>query len=487
MQSEQVQGDNQDGDILNMEWDGDDAKELDDEFQNAGDTVEIEIDSDDEPISSDDDANVDQEITEADIYGSDIEEDEFAGVDESLAKVEHKEAVLSVSISPTDRQTFVTGGQDDVAVLWALEESRLAGGLRCVERARLQGHSDCVNEVCFSNDGQYVATSSYDCTVKIWTVATGALLHTLEGPAKEIEWVIWHPKGHAILAGSTDTMAWMWWAPTGKLMQIFAGHAQGVTCGCWAMGGKLICTASEDRSVIVWNPRAGTPQQHLKGLHENNIITICSHPEAPIVVTGSEDSNSKVMHIETGRILATLGGHQESVEHVAFSNAPAGSLLLLATAGMDGRVNIFDGKTFETRCALTDHVDRGGITGFKWLPVSMSSFLCTASLDRTCRVFNALTGVCMHTLRGHTDTVLSIDLMLVDAPDGTPNQQICVISASDDKTCRVFVKPLQATADTSQRPASAATVQPVGDATKVADAGAGYNPGQQPVATPAQP
>merc|ERR1712157_214659 len=148
-------------------------------------------------------------------------EDEFAGVDDSMAKVEHKEPVLSIGISPTDKRTFVTGGQDDVAVLWGIEEQ--SGKVACVQRCRLEGHTDSVNNVSFSHDGQYVATGSYDGTVKIWAAATGALLHTLEGPAKEVEWVIWHPKGHAILAGSTDTMAWMWWAPTGKLMQIFAG------------------------------------------------------------------------------------------------------------------------------------------------------------------------------------------------------------------------------------------------------------------------
>lgn len=43
----------------------------------------------------------------------------------------------------------------------------------------------------------------------------------------QVEWLLWHPKGHAILAGSADTMAWMWWAPTGKLMQIFAGSCGG--------------------------------------------------------------------------------------------------------------------------------------------------------------------------------------------------------------------------------------------------------------------
>lgn len=465
-------------DVLNMDWDNGDAQELDQEFRNAENTIEIDLDDDEEPPDSDEDD--DQVIPEdAELPDADDPDDEFAGIDDSVASVEHKEAVLAVAISPADRRVFVTGGQDDVAVLWAMEEVRFPmSGLKCVERARLQGHTDSVNQVGFSHDGQYLATCSYDATIKIWTVATGELLHTLEGPAKELEWVIWHPKGHAILAGSQDTMAWMWWAPTGKLMQIFAGHAQGVSSGCWAMGGKLICTGSEDRSVIVWNPRAGTPQQHIKGLHDSNVITMCSHPEGPILVTGSEDSQAKVVHIETGRTLATLDGHQESVEHVAFSNAPSESLLLLGTCSMDGRVQIYDGKTFDTRCSLTDHVDRGGVTGFKWLPVAMKDFLCTASLDKTSRIFNALTGQCIHTLRGHTDTILDLDVMLLDAPDGTPNQQACVILGSDDKTCKVFVKPMTE---------AAASVTPAPAATSVAPAeAAGYGQGAGPPTAPAQ-
>jgi len=468
-------------DILNMDWDGADAAEIDDEFKNAGDTVEIEIDSGDEPPSDSDGEDCDQEIAEGDVYSDLEDDDEFAGINHSLASVEHKDAVLSVAISPVDKQTFITGGQDDVAVLWALEEVMFGGGLKAVERFRLTGHTDSVNVVCFSNDGVYVATGSYDATIKIWTVATGALLHTLEGPAKELEWVIWHPKGHAILAGSADTMAWMWWAPTGKLMQIFAGHAQSVTSGCWAMGGKLIVTGSEDRSVIVWNPRAGTPQQHIKGLHESNIITICSHPENPIIVTGSEDAQGKVVHIETGRILTTITGHQESLEHVAFSNAPTGTMLLLGTASMDGRVQIFDGKTYDTRCVLTDHVEKGGVTVFKWLPAAMSAFLCTASIDRTCRVFNALAGQCINTLRGHTDTVLNLDVMLVDAPDGTANQQVCMITGSDDKTCKIFVQSLQTGADASGSSAAPSG----GGGTSVAPLQGGYSTGAAAPGAPA--
>jgi WD40 repeat protein len=44
----------------------------------------------------------------------------------------------------------------------------------------LEGHSDPVMSVAFSPDGQLVASGSYGGTVKLWDVATGAVLETLE-------------------------------------------------------------------------------------------------------------------------------------------------------------------------------------------------------------------------------------------------------------------------------------------------------------------
>merc|ERR1719401_624026 len=232
------------------------------------------------------------------------------------------------------------------------------------------------------------------------------------------------------------------------------------------MGGKLICTGSEDRTVIVWNPRAGTPQQHIKALHQSNVTTICSHPEAPIVVTGSEDSEAKVVHIETGRVLSTLGGHMESVEKVAFSNAPAGSLLLLGSAGMDGKLQIWGGKTT-----------------FKWLPHPYWFQLCTTSVDRTLRIFNALSGQCLQVLCGHKDTVLDLDLIVSDAPDAQGNAQVCVLSGSDDKTCKIFVKPLQANAESTS---SMHTATPVVSPPTAEAKASGYSTGEQPPVAPAQ-
>jgi len=429
-----------------VDWEGG-ADELDEEFRMQN-SVAVDLDSDDDvPVDSeDDDIDPDQEIgtiDEKDLYSDDEMVPER---DDAVASVTHKESILSCAIAKLENQCiFATGGQDDVAVLWTLEDSSFGRGVTCKERCRLEGHTDSVVQVEFSHDGKYLATAGYDGLVRIWDPQDGTLKQALEGPAKEVEWIMWHPKGHAILAGSTDTMAWMWWAPSGKLMQIFAGHGQSVTCGSWGLGGKLIITGSEDRSIIVWNPRQGTPQQHIKQVHDGSIVAMASHPDGPLVVTGSMDGTAKVLHIENGKVVANLSGHTDTVECVGFNNAAAGGMLLLATASMDGKAMVWDGKTFDLRCTLKDHFEKGGIVKFKWLPSEHANYLSTCACDSTVRLFDALSGQCLQTLQGHTDTVLDLDLMLVGG------SHLTVVSSSDDKSCRVYVVPMEGAGSEQQQ------------------------------------
>lgn len=58
----------------------------------------------------------------------------------------------------------------------------------------------------------------------MWEVATGRLLHALEGPGQAIEWISWHPQGDVILAGSEDFSVWMWNAQSSAFMQVSACH-----------------------------------------------------------------------------------------------------------------------------------------------------------------------------------------------------------------------------------------------------------------------
>lgn len=66
--------------------------------------------------------------------------------------------------------------------------------------ATLRGHTDSVVAVAWSYTGSMLATAGLDSSVRVWDRA-GALLHTIDGPSAEVEWLSWHPKGDVLLAG----------------------------------------------------------------------------------------------------------------------------------------------------------------------------------------------------------------------------------------------------------------------------------------------
>lgn len=158
-------------------------------------------------------------------------EDSGVRDDAELVFVKHAGPVYAIRVHPLDPRVVLTGGGDDVAVLWSREDGSVLHTLR--------GHSDSVVTVGFSFDGTLAASGGYDGVVKVWDVASGALVQSLEGPSQEVEWLSWHKKGNVVLAGSGDGTVWMWLASTGECMHVFAGHEDGVTCGSFTGSGKV--------------------------------------------------------------------------------------------------------------------------------------------------------------------------------------------------------------------------------------------------------
>src|SRR5437879_6324517 len=63
------------------------------------------------------------------------------------------------------------------------------------EPKRLAGHHGSVMAVAFSPDGKVLASSSRDKTIKLWDVATGALIRTLTEHTADVYDVAFSPKG----------------------------------------------------------------------------------------------------------------------------------------------------------------------------------------------------------------------------------------------------------------------------------------------------
>ncbi|WP_416235696.1 WD40 repeat domain-containing protein [Nodularia sp. UHCC 0506] len=75
----------------------------------------------------------------------------------------------------------------------------------------LSGHSHSVNSVAFSRDGQFLASGSWDNTIKLWNVATGKEIHTLSH-FDHVYSVAFSPCGAWLAAGddSGNIKIWRW-------------------------------------------------------------------------------------------------------------------------------------------------------------------------------------------------------------------------------------------------------------------------------------
>ncbi|RLN60122.1 hypothetical protein BBP00_00006159 [Phytophthora kernoviae] len=346
--------------------------------------------------------------------------------DAAMVFSKHSGPVYSIKVNPVDPRIVMTGGGDDVAVIWNREDGNVLH--------TLTGHQDSVVGVDFSFDGNYAATGGYDGVVKIWEVATGKLVQNLEGPSQEVEWVCWHKKGNVVLAGSGDGTVWMWLATTGECMHVFAGHEDSVTCGSFTGSGKMIVTGSSDTTVRVWNPKTGECNHVFRGhgSHEGPITFISCHPTHPLTISGSQDGTARLLQVQTKRVLATLSHDADpilagTVNETATTTENSVECVMVIVSS----VYHFDKLLGHVQCR---HICRhpAGVIKLLWHPTQPIVYSCT--VEGLIYVWDARTGQLLKTLAGHTDMVL--DMTFIPAFENNPVAGL--LTVGDDESVRFF-------------------------------------------------
>jgi WD40 repeat protein len=257
--------------------------------------------------------------------------------------VGHSDWVSAVDLS-ADGETVASVADDETVRLWSVtsgqERAKLDIGMMAEQRHDVRTDEPCIGAVAFSPDNSTLATACYDTTVQLWDPKTGKVQRTLEGHTEWVRSIAFSNNGEVIATGAGDGIR-LWNVSEGKEIRTLKGSLTGcISVVKISPDGEMLASGSEDGCIRFWNMKTGEFINRLDEHtdHDCTIEDLAFSPDGRILASTCHDHAVSLWDIATREGISRLRGHEDIVNSVAF--LPDGKAVV--TASDDATVRLWD-------------------------------------------------------------------------------------------------------------------------------------------------
>ena len=163
---------------------------------------------------------------------------------------------------------------------------------------QISGHSQPVLSLAFSPDGQILASTAKDKTIKLWSVAEGAEIATLTGHKLAPNAVVFSPDGQILASGGADKTIKLWNVASQEETASFAAHKLAINALAFSPDGQILASGSRDKTIKLWNLASKEETATLSG-HKQGISAIGFSPDGQTIASAGADQTIKLWNKKT--------------------------------------------------------------------------------------------------------------------------------------------------------------------------------------------
>ena len=246
---------------------------------------------------------------------------------------EESAATRAVPVAAGDGTRFtlvsrrVRATSDCAARVWDLRSPHPPGPL--------VGHEGLVSGVSVSRDGLVAATAGWDYTLRTWNARSGEQLALVTDPSSRFSGCRLDPGGRILAATGFDGAVGFYDARGGGLL--WRAQVDVNLPGAVALnpGASVVFAGGQDGTVRRVRRRRG--ELAPLGGHVGPVTALALSPNGRLLASAGRDGAVIVWDLKAAQRVMRLSGHAEGVTDCAFLN---GSRLL--TSGWDGAVRLWD-------------------------------------------------------------------------------------------------------------------------------------------------